>query len=169
MYAGVGYTRKDAGQSLENTLRFYVNCHCRVVWYFPRGDAFNEKEMRVELPDGSLVCTSYNQCKETGLHSCEVVLSEAQMGKKRTKKAEPLFGVCAGPNCGREFKAEETKFKCVDCNDAEYCDRCIAKCQCGVESVHYVCRVVEHACGRGEECTVKVCKANGMTHCPDHR
>lgn len=73
VYAGVGYTKRDAAQSLENLLRVYVNSKYRVVWYGDEESLDQRRELGVQQHDGIIVPIAYKQDKETGLHSCEVI------------------------------------------------------------------------------------------------
>lgn len=76
--------------------------------------------------------------------------------------------------------------KCIDCDEFDYCAKCVDQCPCGQgERPHYLCKEMsdEHDCnyyneeiGRG--CKTNVCKRhcgivdlNGKTrvYCPQHR
>lgn len=74
LYAGVGYTREDAGRNLQQLLQFYLDEKYKVVWYHFKEKEITYKELRVQKPDETLVPITYRQDSSTGLHSCEVVL-----------------------------------------------------------------------------------------------
>ncbi len=71
VHVGVGYTKKDAAQNLENVLRFYIDAKCRVVWYRINGST-DPRQLGVQQPDGTIVPVTLKQDGNTGLHSCEV-------------------------------------------------------------------------------------------------
>lgn len=73
VYAGVGYTKKEAAQNLENLLRFYVNGKYRVVWY-REAPGVPLTRLCVQRDDKSLVAVTCKQDEDTGLHSCEATL-----------------------------------------------------------------------------------------------
>ena len=73
VYAGVGYTKKEAARNLENVLRFYVNGKYRVVWY-AEAQGLPLTQLRVQLEDRSLIPVTHKQDGDTGLHSCEAIL-----------------------------------------------------------------------------------------------